>query len=57
MEPNIKTVKKGKTKNKNRYAQKKRSGRESKESVPKERKSLWQEGHVKQVGFKLGVKE
>ena len=43
--------------NKNRYAKKKWSGHEYMESVIEGEKSLWQEGSVKQVGFKLGVKE
>jgi len=51
MEPKIKKEnKEEKLMTKNRYAQKKRSGRESVESVLKE-KSLWSKGFVKQVGI------
>jgi len=51
--------KKGKTKNKNRLAQKKRCRQKSVKAFREEEVDLWAWGigFVKQVGFKPGVKE
>jgi len=47
----------GKTKSKNREAEKKRSGLDSRRRQSGRRSETTGEGFVKQVGFKLGVKE